>query len=190
MQTILIGLSTILGLLAALVYAWAILRGQARPHRTTRVVLLVIGSVSFLSLLAQGDQVAVWLAGGAFLFSVVIFILSLKYGMGGWAKIDILSLIIAIVGIVLWQITNDPILALYLSIGADLAGMVPAMVKTYHLPKTESAPVFFLFAVASLLNILAVESWTVEEIAFPGYLLVVNLVMVGLILRPMIDRYT
>ena len=102
--------------------------------------------------------------------------------MGGWAKIDILSLVIAVVGIVLWQITNDPILALYLSIGADLTGMVPAYIKTYKFPKTESVLVFGMSAIASLLSLLAVKEITIEQISYPVYLLLANLLMIGIIL--------
>lgn len=188
MSGILIAISTATALFTAGVYARAILTGNAKPHRTTRLVLFVITAVSTASLFAGGDTVAVWLAGASFIFSSVILVLSFKYGMGGWAKVDMLSLVIAVVGIVLWQITNDPVIALYLSIGADFTGMVPALIKTYKLPNTESALVFFLGALASLFSLLAVTDISLESISYPLYLLIVNAFMVGLILRPVTKK--
>lgn len=164
------------------------MKGEAKPHRTTRFVILVITVVATISLFAQHDRVAIWLIGIASVFSMVIFLLSLKYGMGGWAKKDIFCLLIALGGIVLWQTTKDPALALYASIASDLTGMVPTLIKTFRLPHTEVWTVFFLDTLAAGLNLLAVNRWVVQEFSYPLYIVLINLVMVFLVLRPKLLR--
>jgi hypothetical protein len=103
--------------------------------------------------------------------------------MGGWGKIDILCLLVAIIGILLWKLTNSPILALYCSILADFAGMVPALIKTYKLPNTEIWQFYLLDVFAALFSLLALSTWNVQGFSYPIYIFTINLVMVFLVLR-------
>jgi len=93
-------------------------------------VLLIITSLTIASLLAQGNRVAIYLAEVSNFQSIIIFILSLKGGMEGWSKSGIFCLMLALLGIVLWQIIQDPVIALYFVLGADFVGMIPALTKT------------------------------------------------------------
>jgi len=184
MQPVFILISILLPLISPVVYAKAILKGEAKPHRTTRLVLLLITTLATVSLFAQHDHVAIWLAGVSMLQSIVIFILSIKYGMGGWSKDDLLCLGIALGGILLWQTTKNPAIALYASIAADFTGMVPAVVKTYKFPETEIYAFFLLDAIAAVFNLLAIKVWVPQAFAYPVYLLVINAIMVVIIIRP------
>lgn len=177
-------ISSILALISPLVYSAAILKGNAKPHRTTRLVLLIITTISTFALFAAGDRVAVWLAGVSMLQSILIFVLSIKHGMGGWSKLDILCLLIALIGIVLWRTTNNPILALYFSIIADFTGVIPSIIKTYRFPKTEVWSFFLLDVFAAIFSLLALQNWTLQDYAFPLYIFLINSVMVALIVSP------
>ncbi len=184
MQIAFIFLSSLLAFISPLVYAKAILKGQAKPHRTTRFVLLIITSLATASLFAQHDTVAIWLAGVSALQAVLLFGLSIKHGMGGWGKTDILCLLIALAGIVIWQTTKEPSLALYASIAADFTGMVPAIIKTYKYPHTEIWTFFLLDVFAAIFSLLALRAWTVQEFSYPLYIMIINSIMVLLIIRP------
>lgn len=184
MQTIFIAISSLLALISPVVYARAILKGEAKPHRTTRLVLLIITALATASLFAQHDRVAIWLAGVSTLQSILIFGLSIKRGMGGWAKTDLICLAIALIGIALWKTTDNPTLALYCSIGADFTGMVPAIIKTFRFPETEIWQFFFLDVLAAAFSMLALKAWGVQDFAYPIYIFAINLLMTGLVLRP------
>jgi len=184
MNSVFILISSSLALISPLVYSKAILKGEAKPHRTTRLVLLIITVLSTASLFAQHDTVAIWLAGVSALQSVLIFTLSIKYGMGGWSRIDLLCLFIAAAGIVLWKTTNNPTLALYASITADFTGMIPALIKTYYHPETEVWSFFILDTFAGLFSLLAVKNKILQEVSYPLYIMLINLFMVLLIIRP------
>ena len=184
LSPVLILLSSVVALISPVIYITAILKGQARPHRTTRVILLLTAVLSTAALLAQHDRVAIWLAGIATIQSVVILGLSLKYGMGGWSPTDIWCLLVALAGIVVWQTTQNPILALYASIAADFIGVIPTIIKTFHWPKTEIVTFYFLDTIAATLSLLAIRTWSIPSMSYPLYILLVNLGMVLLILRP------
>jgi hypothetical protein len=191
MQKAFIVISSILALISPIVYSLAILKGEAKPHRTTRIVLLIITSLTTASLFTQRNQVAIWLAGVSTLQSIIIFILSLKYGMGGWSKSDIICLLVALVGITLWQITKNPVIALYFAIGADFTGMVPALIKTYRFPKTEIWAFYLLDVFAAFFSLMALKNWVIKEYIYPAYIMLINLVMVILIIRPtlLVQKY-
>lgn len=176
-------LSTVIALISPIIYAKAIFKGEAKPHRTTRFVLLTITALSTLTLFAQQDTVAIWLAGVSTVQAVFIFVLSLKYGMGGYAKSDIACLVVAVVGILLWQITDNPALGLYFAILADFTGMVPTLIKTYKLPHTEIYLFFLLDVFAGFFSLMAVKQWTAAAVSFPLYIMLINLTMVFLVLR-------
>lgn len=184
MQSLFILISSVIALISPLVYTRAILKGEAKPHRTTRLVLLLITSLTTASLFAQHNQVAIWLAAVSTIQSVLIFILSIKYGMGGWEKADLLCLVIALIGILLWKITENPAIGLYFAIGADFMGVVPTLVKTYRFPKTEVWTFFLLDVFASAFSLMAVRIWTVDQFAYPIYIMLINLIIVLLIIRP------
>lgn len=185
MKIIFILISSLLALISPVIYIKGILKGKVKPHRTTRLVLLLVTSLATISLIAQGDRVAVWLAAVSTLQSIFVFILSIKHGMGGWEKRDILCLLIALLGIFLWQTTKQPIIALFASIIADFTGMIPALIKTYNFPKTEIWTFFILDAIAGTLSLMAVESFTIEQISYPIYIALINLAMVIIIIiRP------
>jgi len=183
MQTALIWASNVFVLASYLTYIWATVKGRAKPHRTTRFVLLIIIAIGFLSLYAQGDRVVVWFLGICLLGSITEFILSLKYGMGGWAPADIVCLIIASIGIVLWRITSNPALALYATVAADFAGMVPSLIKTYHFPQSEYWLSYLFDIIAIAFTILAIQHGSFNEYLYPVYLIIVNLAMQGLMFR-------
>jgi hypothetical protein len=104
--------------------------------------------------------------------------------MGGWTKIDLACLVIALIGIIAWQTTKNPIIGLYCSILADFTGMVPALIKTYHFPKTEIATFFILDIFAAFFSLLATSNWSSEQITYPVYIGAINAIMVALILWP------
>lgn len=183
-NSILIFLSSALALISPFIYARAILKGEAKPHRTTRFVLFIIAALSTATLFANGNTLAVWLAGATLIQGAIILGLSIKYGMGGWAKIDLACLAIALLGIVVWQTTKNPVLGLYCSILADFTGMVPALIKTYRFPKTEIAAFFALDILAAFLSLAASQSFILENISYPIYIAAINAIMVALILWP------
>lgn len=182
MQSVFIIISSAFALISPVVYIRSILKGESKPHRTTRFVLLLITCLSTAALIAAHDRVAVWLAAVSALQSIMIFGLSLKHGMGGWKKLDITCLLIAVVGIVLWQTTKNPVFALYFAIFADFVGMVPALVKTYRLPETESWLFYCLDVFAAICTLFALEVWRAQDFAYPMYIMIINAIMTSLIL--------
>lgn len=184
MQTLFIIISSALILVNPIIYARAMFKGRAKPHRTTLFVLATITLISAVALYAQGDKVAIYLAAAQSLQSIFLFILSIKLGMGGWERTDIACLLIAVVGIILWKSTDNPLLGLYFSIIADFAGTIPTIIKTIRYPQTEILSYFLIDVFAALLSVFALNSLAIAESLYPVYILLINLLLTFIMIFP------
>ncbi len=189
MQHTLIILSSLIVLLAYLVYEWSIFHGTTRPHRTTRFVLMLITILGSSALFAESDRVVFWLIAMMAVNSIILFLISLKYGVGGWAKSDVICLIIALVGITSWKLTSNPAFGLYAAVVADFAGMIPTVIKTYRHPETEYSLWFLLDVVSIILILIALPRWELIVVLYPLYLLIINSILLILTQRPKFRRY-
>lgn len=150
-------------------------------------IVWLAASISLVSLWAEGSTGAIWLAGVFAFRNFFLLLMSFKYGVGGIGGIDRWCLLIAIAGLIGWQITGDPLVALIFAILADLVGFIPAFVKTYMDPESEGPWFYYIETLAVLLNIIVIGAWT-QDLLFPGYILLSNIIMVGLIFRKRIFR--
>lgn len=182
MPNIFLILSSVIGLLSPIIGIRSILKGEFKPQRTTRLILLILTSIFVASLYAQGDKSSIYLALLQWCGSIAIFVLSLKYGVGGKDKIDYVVLGLAVLAIVIWKITDNPTLALYMSILADFIGILPTLIKSYKSPESEDPKFYFSDVLAGFFSVLALKTFAFSELAFPAYIFFINLLCVALIL--------
>ncbi len=185
---LLILISGILAGLSILLYIISILKGKTKPHRTTRFVVFVIVFVGTLALYFNNNLPSFYLYLVYCIGNFIIFLLSLKYGMGGRTQVDLVCLIISGIGIVIWQLTNNPLLALLSSILANIIANIPAFIKTYKYPETETWIYYFLGASANVVILFAQKTLNFSSYVFPVYFVLFNLVFVLLILRSRITK--
>ncbi len=183
MKAVLLILATLLSVIGTFDYILSILNGKTRPHRTTRMVLFIVSVVNLLGTIAAHAGWGVLLLSLLFFVrSFTLAILSLKKGIGGTSKIDIICGVIALLGIVAWQVSGSGIWALIFAIFADAVAYVPAVIKTWELPKSEAPFMYWMEGVAVLLAIA--HDGFVLSIIFQAYILLSCAVMLFLIYRP------
>jgi hypothetical protein len=176
--------SSLLIAFATLINVTGILRGTAKPHRTTFFIFTLINAIAFASLFAQHDRVAIYLALFNGISSLTIFLFSIKYGMGGWAPLDITCMLIALAGIALWKFTSSPVLALYSSLFANVVCLIPTIKKIYFHPETEIWGFWLMAFVSCGTNLFAIKNWTFNAAIFPLYLTIANFLTLLLVIRP------
>ena len=181
MQNTFLILSTIIGLLTPIIGIRSILKGEFKPQRITRFIFLILTSIFVASLFAQNNQTAIYLAVLQWTGSLAVFILSIKFGVGGTDKSDIAVLFLALTAIVIWKVTDNPALALYMSLFADFIGILPTLIKSFFQPETEDPKLYFSDVLAGLFSLLAIRSLVFADIVFPAYIFLINLVCVILI---------
>jgi hypothetical protein len=182
-MSLIIFISSILAGLSSLIYIISILKGKTKPQRITRFVIFVIVLLGTIALYANRDWPVFWLYVVYSVGNLFIFLFSIKHGMGGWVKIDMICLLISIIGIVVWQWTDEPLLGLLASILANIVGNIPAFLKTYEYPKTETWVYYFMGILSNGIILLAEKVFSVDKYIFPVYFIIGNTVFVILILR-------
>jgi hypothetical protein len=102
-----------------------------------------------------------------------IFVLSIRWGVGGLSRTDRLLIAIAGGGVIAWLLAGEPLVATACVIVADVlaAAMVP---KTYREPESETLVTFALASVGGGLAAGAVGALDASLLLYPVYYCLVN----------------
>lgn len=148
----------------------------------TRFILAFVLTLNFVSVLAaNGNTGAKIYAGIVFAQGIIIFVLSMWRGMGGASIFDFVCLVIAAIGVVGWKVTGNPIIGIWFAALADLAAYLPAFVKTWKHPHTESPWYYAIGGLAAFLSLIAYKI-DVSSI-FQIWIIMCCVIMVVLIYR-------
>jgi hypothetical protein len=90
---------------------------------------------------------------------------------------------LGILGLILWQILDLPIIALICAIIADLSFGIPTIIKTWKKPETETPFAWSMSSLSGLLSLLAIQHFVFYEIAYPLYLFIFDTIVWLLVLR-------
>jgi len=174
-------LAGILQLVAGLPYIRDILRGSTTPQRSTWTIWTTLSFVVLASQWASGATWSLALTIGQVLSCGAIFVLALRRGVGGVSTIEIALLGIAALGIVGWQIADDPVVATCSVVVADLIGVALMLPKTYREPDSETVSTFAIGVVSTLCALIAVNSTDASLWIYPIYILIADSAVVAVI---------
>lgn len=175
-------ISGVLFILSAIPYIKSILKGNTRPQRITWLIWTILVFIAFFSQLAKGATWSLLLTAGDAITIIIVFIFSIKYGVGGFKKLDILSLIGAGISLLLWYFTSEPATALFLVILIDLIGANLTIIKTWKNPETENWVGWAMCGVGGFFGILAVGNFNFILLSYPLYICLINSIMAIIIL--------
>jgi hypothetical protein len=113
-QTLVGQIAAVIAALQVIPYVWSILKGRTRPSRASYAIWSVVQAIEFISYISAGATTTKWALLVLTINAVIIFGLSLKYGIGGRNKFDVPCLLMAAIAILLWKTTNSPALAVYM----------------------------------------------------------------------------
>jgi hypothetical protein len=180
--------SQIFGILAGFVavvgffpYFRSIFRGETKPQRASFAIWSVVSVISLSSYIASGARATIWVGVAFTILQIVVFILSFKYGMGGFHPLDITCFVGAAISIGLWVLTENPLIALYLSIFIEVLGFIPTVKKTYRYPKTENLMSWTIGVAAAFINLFAITEFSLEVYSYPLYIFMADITMVVVI---------
>jgi hypothetical protein len=193
MVKVLVVLSGIFSALAYVPYIRAILKTRnsaepVQPNRASWFVWTVIDIAMFASLLAAKSYSAVPMFAAFTVGSTLVFILSIKYGVGGFARLDLSCVAVALAGIVFWMISGDPAVSVAANLLAASAGTLPTLVKMVKKPSSEEPYTWFIFAIGGALNCAAIREFTFIAAAAPITVFALQISMAVASARPVIMK--
>jgi hypothetical protein len=167
-------LSAIVGLIAYPPYLRDMFRGTTKPERASWFIWTVLSGIALASQIAEGATWSLLMTAANTLGVAVIFLQSIKFGVGGLHSRDIISLVIAAAGLALWAFTKQPVLALIIVIIVDAAGAWLTIYIAHKNPESETLSTWIIDCVSNALGLLAVGALTPSLLLYPAYLLVAN----------------
>lgn len=162
--------------LAFIMYVVDMFSAGVRPNRVSWFVWALIGGILYFSHQEAGGYSSSWVPLAQFALVLITFIFSLRWGEGGWKKLDLYCLFASIVAVILWQVLDATWIALML-VFADLAAAIPSFSKAWRDPASESKLAWALSTLANVINLFAITHWQSLEVIYPVYLFTLTGVM-------------
>ncbi|MDD2325787.1 MAG: hypothetical protein PHW63_07295 [Alphaproteobacteria bacterium] len=168
-------LGFIINLLGTYAYARDTLIGKTKPNRVTYLMWTLAPFVAVFAALADGVTWAVIPVVSTGLCPFIVLLASFKNKKAEWKlnAFDWLCGALSVLGIVLWQISNEPDIAIAFSIFADGAAAFPTIIKTWKHPETETPIGYVGSALGGATSFFALKAYSFAELAFPIYVVFV-----------------
>lgn len=165
-------IAALVGASGTVLYGRAMLRGQVRPNRVSWFLWGAIPLIAFAAELREGVGVRSLLtfSAGAGPLAIVALSFVLRDGYWNVTRLDWACGTFSAVTLGIWAVTNNPTLAIALSITADALAATPTIRKAYRAPHSEHLATYFLAAAGGGLTLLTISAWTFANVAFPLYI--------------------
>ncbi len=165
-------LGAIINLIGGISYIRDTLAGKVQPNRVSWGLWGLGVMVAFTAELKQGvgiQSIATFMVG---FVPLLIFIASFANKKAYWqlTKFDALCGVLSLFGLILWQITKNPNIAILFSIFADLMAGVPTLVKSFKFPETENWVEFMSSLISVSIAMLTLKDFSFAYLAFPLYI--------------------
>jgi hypothetical protein len=160
----------IVSAIAFVPYLISIIKGKTRPSAASWWTWTILALVATLSSWAGGAPWQVLLLPAwLFISQLCVAILSIKFGNNHWDFQNKAYLGGAIVSILIWIITGNPLLALGLIIISDLFASIPNFRHVSKNPGQEDKLAWSLGWLSGVCLVLAVKNWSFAESGWAIY---------------------
>ncbi|MCB1025096.1 MAG: hypothetical protein KDB79_11935 [Acidobacteria bacterium] len=176
-------IATLLAVIGNIPYLRDVLREKVKPHPYTWLVWSVVSAVTFFGQVVKGAGVGAIPTGASEIFTIIIFLFSLKYGFKNIRRRDTIFLIIASLGLIPWFYTKDPTISVIIVVSIDLIAFIPTLQKTKRAPETENQILFSMNAARHVLTLLSLETYNIATTLHSIVMIFINTLMTYLILR-------
>jgi len=164
-------------------YIRSIHQGSIKPHVFSWIIW---GSTTAIVGIAQFVE-----KGGAGSWAIIIsgiitfYIAYLAYTHKSDSSItrsDIAFLGTAIIALLTWGFTSNPLWAVVILTSVDLIGYAPTFRKSYSNPYEESLPLFSIMTLRNGIAAAALEHYSIATLLFPVATAIANVVLIQMIL--------
>ncbi len=160
-------------------------RGETKPNRVTWFMWSVAPFIATAAAVSEGVGWAVLPVFMSGFCPFLIFIASFLSREAYWkhTSFDLVCGALSAVALVLWYLTSNADVAIMFAIVSDGLAAIPTILKARKSPQTESIWPFLIGLFAPMTSFLVAVTYGFSELAFPVYLISVNVVLVALIAK-------
>jgi len=160
-------------------------KGKTKPNRITWIMWSIAPMIATFAAISEG---VTWTIIPTFMSGfgpLLVFISSFVNKKSYWklSKIDYICGAFSLLALILWAITSQASIAIVFAILSDLTASFPTLIKAWRQPETESTAPFTAGLFAQFTAAFAMKSWSFAELAFPVYLVLINIILILTIVR-------
>ena len=164
-------------------YIRDILKRKTHPHAFSWFVWGLPCSIVFAAQVSAGAGPGAWATAFTTIACTLIFLLSLKYGERDLHFIDWICLLLALLALILWDITKDPLSAVVLITLSDVLGFGPTIRKSILKPEDETMSSYFIASIKWIFALFALNKMTLVLWLYPVSMIVANWFLVLVLMR-------
>lgn len=182
-------LAGVVSSLAYPIYIWSIIKKRTVPHKVTWTLSALLGLISLIFYRESGGRETIYVPLSDFFGLLVIATMAFWYGRNGSiSRTDWLCVVGVIGAIGVFLISRDPLLALAVTLIAEILVLVPTMVKTCRYPEEESFTAWSFTTVANTLNFWAIGQGNTVEMTYVTLTFLAESMVLVLIFRRFFRR--
>ncbi len=177
-------LSSLFVFVGMIPYIRGIQKKKIQPHILSWLgwgFLATLGATAMLSNIFNWGAVFI-ATNAASCFVIVVYSLVKKVGVWKVSGYDYGLFISGLIGLILWQISSNPDLAIFFTLLADLFFGIPTLIKIYKRSYSETIFPWVVASLAGFCGLLAVSYLSFTEIAYPVYLAIFDFSVLALLL--------
>lgn len=137
-------------------YIYEVLRKTTTPNRASWFIWSLSTAIILFGVSETGTNEAIWVPIADAIGCFLIFLLSIRLGVGGWSKTDKISLCISAASLVILGLTGSALVALLMNLCIYVSGYIPTIQKAMIDPYSESRFAWSLFFIGVILNLVTV----------------------------------
>jgi hypothetical protein len=181
------GFAIVIRLVGGGQYVIAVARRRARPNVVTWFLWGITPMIAVAAQIGDGltPEVAVTFVLGVGPLVVAVVGFCVDRSASRLTPFTLGCAAASLLGVVLWQLTAIPALAIAFCIVADLLATLPTLRKAYAAPDSEYAPPYLLSVLAMLTTLGTVAHGGFTAYGFPLYMLLVNVVLFAFAALPL-----
>ena len=171
-----------IALVSYIPYFRDILANKTKPHAFSGLVWTILTVIGFAAQISDNAGPGAWVTGVTAVLAFIIFVFALIKGRKNIVLIDWAVLAGALLAILMWQVTKEPVTAVILVTISDALGFVPTFRKSYMKPWGETLSMYILSGTKHVVAIFALENFSVVTSLYSIYLIGANASFVSMLL--------
>ena len=170
-------------------YLYKMYKGEVRPHPYTWFIWSIVSLVTFFGQVQKGAGLGAIPTGASEVFTIIIFLFSLKNGFKGIEKRDNYFLAAALLGLIPWALTSDPTLSVITVVSVDVIAFIPTLQKTWRHPESETYILYSTNVLRHILTLYLTARWNVATTLHSFAMIITNTLMTTFIFRSGLKKY-
>lgn len=170
-------IASILAIIGNVPYMIDIFKKRVEPHAYTWLVWTIVSLVTFFGQVEKGAGIGALPTAASEIFTIIIFIISLKYGFKHIRKIDTYFLIFALLGLIPWALTKDPTISVIIVVTIDFIAFIPTIRKTWKHPGTENHILYSMNASRHFIALFSLQAYNIATTLHSIVMIVMNSIM-------------